>query len=489
MIDKRHSPLLISVLIVLAGKIFMLLEFGDLRLGDNARLLAFADAILTDSEWLVTANIDREAIPSTLWKPVGYPLIVAASRSIAGESWHWMVLVGQGLVSFCAGLALYRLGRVVGLGALGAAAVFVFYEWSLPFSTDALLMPDAFYGGLMTLFLAIMLARWLEGRRLGPGASLLYGLGFALCFLIREVFQYVTPLAALLVLAMSQRDRSWPKAAGVALCFLLPSVVAIAGISAWNQARTGYALVTSGGQTAFLVAIVETARIEPRVLEGPGPIETVARKSLVRYDYGEAQVINQRLFDEYGLTAPEQSRLMWRKYFETLRDFPIAFIQTFLSRLRIVSQGTMFSGPLVRYDDMVWWRGGAVTEAYYLGWRGEVRAFRETYDWRVLSTEAIVLGIPRAIARLVGVVMLVGYAVLVPAFVLWGAGAPVNVRLVIGGTWLLYFAVVGVHLFIFLEMRYLSGVIGFAILGLFVSAQALLLPKWRNLCLRVRQGP
>ena len=118
-----------------------------------------------------------------------------------------------------------------------------------------------------------------------------------------------------------------------------------------------------------------------------------------------------------------------------------------------------------------------------------MKAFRETHDWRVLSGTTIVQAIPRLLARILGVAMLAGYAVLVPIFVLRGGSVSAKIRLVIGGTWLLYFAVVGVHLFIFLEMRYLSGVIGFAILGLFVSTQALLLPKWLNLYLRVRQWP
>ncbi len=57
-------------------------------------------------------------------------------------------------MTFVAGLAIYRLGRALGLGAVAASVVFVLYEWSLPFSTDALLMPDALYGGLATFLLA-----------------------------------------------------------------------------------------------------------------------------------------------------------------------------------------------------------------------------------------------------------------------------------------------------------------------------------------------
>lgn len=97
-------PLLLAAGLVLAGKVFLIVSFGDMRLGDNDLLMRYADAILAGTDWLATADADRLAIPPTLWKPVGYPLFIAAS------------------------------------------VVFVLYEWSLPFSTDALLMPDALYG-------------------------------------------------------------------------------------------------------------------------------------------------------------------------------------------------------------------------------------------------------------------------------------------------------------------------------------------------------
>ncbi len=469
-------PLLLAAGLVLAGKVFLIVSFGDMRLGDNDLLMRYADAILAGTDWLATADADRLAIPPTLWKPVGYPLFIAASRLVAGDAWYWLVLAGQSAMTFVAGLAIYRLGRTLGLGAVTAAAVFVLYEWSLPFSTDALLMPDALYGGLATFLLATMLARWREGRPLGIAGAAAYGVGFAACFLIREVFQYLVPFIAALVLVLALRDAPWPKSLAVALVFLVPPVIAFGGLKAWNFARTGQAVVTTGAQTALLLSLVEVAKLDRRVLLGDGPLETVAREQLKRFDYGEVPPINRRLFAEYGLTGPEQSALVWEKYLRTIRDYPLAFLRAVAARVNFVQQGVLLTGPLVRYDDMLWWRGGATAAAYYTGWRGEVRRFRETYDPGVLSANAVVQMLPRLAVRVIGPVLLLGYLVLAPLLALRVRAEDPDLAVIVGGTWLLYLAVVGVHLLVNLEMRYLSGVVGFAILGLFVVVKHFAVP-------------
>ncbi len=88
-------PLLLAAGLVLAGKVFLIVSFGDMRLGDNDLLMRYADAILAGTDWLATVDADRLPIPPTLWKPVGYPLFIAASRLIAGDAWYWLVLAGQ----------------------------------------------------------------------------------------------------------------------------------------------------------------------------------------------------------------------------------------------------------------------------------------------------------------------------------------------------------------------------------------------------------
>jgi hypothetical protein len=158
-----------AIVAVLAVKAFTLAEFWHDRLGDYSRLEGFADIILASSAWLHDAGITRESLPPELWKTPGYPLLIAGAKLALGHSWPAGLMILASVLSFVAGLVVRRFVLALGLGATAASLAFVLFEFSVPASTDVLLMPDGLYGSLATIALCWIGARFVAGQEVSLG--------------------------------------------------------------------------------------------------------------------------------------------------------------------------------------------------------------------------------------------------------------------------------------------------------------------------------
>jgi hypothetical protein len=161
----------------------------------------------------------------------------------------------------------------------------------------------------------------IERRGLGWPEALCIGLLLAAAMLLREGTAMLSALFALPLLAriaFLPAAQRWRSAAAAVLVFA-PMVVTSQAYQAWNYSRTGYRFMTTGGQTAYLFALVKASRHDPAIFAGSEPLDRAAREILSERSFLEVSEILVRLHKE-GLTAPQLAELMQQRYMRAWRE-------------------------------------------------------------------------------------------------------------------------------------------------------------------------
>jgi hypothetical protein len=280
-------------------------------------------------------------------------------------------------------------------------------------------------------------------------------------FLIRDVYHFVMPILALgagIVLLARGTPLRAAILSGVALT--IPVFIIAVGLQEWNAYRTGHRVTTTAGQTAYIYAVLRAAEHNPAVISGPTHIEAVLRETNRTFDYVDTRRANDILFHRDGMNAVAQLEHAQSLFWRTLRQYPDAYAQAALKRVRFVQQASLFWSPLTRLDDLHWWAGGATEEGYRTGWRADALAFLQTRDWRKLTPEIFLnLGLRKG-SQYLGIAFFLIFLVGTP--LAWGLlrsqlGGPINAAF---AAWIVYGLWVCLYLLVSFEVRYLSPVIG-----------------------------
>lgn len=461
----RFSTLLYTaaVLFVIAVKTYAFVTYAPLALGDNNDFRAAADQFLDGSAWNNRGGLDDSPFPPTIWRSIGYSLVIAAGKSVGGQAWPWVVCAVQSLCGFAVGLLVIRLCLASGLGMGWAMATFVLHQCSVPLSTDSLVMEDALAGALGAVPILLMLIALTRGRVPGLGIFLLAGIAAALGFLIREVYQFLLPLLALGTLALLWRPAGPLRALASVALLVAPLVVTVVALQEWNHQRIGVRVTSTTGQAAYAYAFLRAAEHDPTLLDGDNPMLVALRQVNQTFDYIDSRRANEVLYEEWGLNTLEQAKLAQGLFWQGLLTHPLPFIRAALDRVRLVQQGTLFAGPLTRLDDLDWWCDTRCGDRFRTGWRLSVERFRASHDLSDLTPEAIANVAVRALTRLVGCTILAAFLLLTP-LAWWKCrtqvGGPLHAALL---AWALYGLWVCLYIPVSFEVRYLSPVIGGAI--------------------------
>src|ERR1051326_1068419 len=94
-------PLLAGALLLLVAlKIPLLAAFGPTIAPDSRDYIDYADQILSGAFRHV--DLVNDALPLTLYRPIGYPAVIAAAKIAAPGHWAWAVVLFQFFVSLVA---------------------------------------------------------------------------------------------------------------------------------------------------------------------------------------------------------------------------------------------------------------------------------------------------------------------------------------------------------------------------------------------------
>lgn len=308
-----------------AAKIYLALRYGALWAGDTVGYTAYAEQIRDGAVFTRVLGLNTQFNPPSAHRVIGYPLVVAGAQILTPEHWRTAMVLLQAVLSVVATGVLYMAVRDISglrvLGLLAAAA----YATSMTLVFDLFLLTDAFHNALVVILVCLLARGFFLGET--PSAWRLAGLGalVALATLLREFQQYLFVLYLPLVVGWVWTSTgTLARRVTLVAVFALPLIVTQAAYRGWNLARSGEAFFTTGAQTAVLVTLAVISGKGHPIFDTDAPLDRVARETLSKHDFSEVARINQVLFDEHKLKAPDLSRVVVRKYIDVALRFPLA---------------------------------------------------------------------------------------------------------------------------------------------------------------------
>jgi hypothetical protein len=318
----------LALLIVLAvAKISGLFAYGPLFQPDSGEYLSYANTILTNTDWLHDGAMDVHAVPQTVFRSFGYPLLIAAATLIAGDGALHLVVLVQIAASLCATILVYHLGMTLLRNTTLALFTAAGHALSATFTYDQHILTDSLFNALCVIGFTVPIIGFL--RRTTPRLRVLLGLGVLLGYacLVRGIGVYVLALILpayagwLWVTCDDWLSTGFRLGAAV-----FPLIIVIGGVMAWNNYRTGYIFFTTGSQYVLIQSLVIIEGRGTPVFDGGEPIDELARKYLKTYEYSEVSKITGSLFGEYGVDAYHSAKMHTKKYLNTLARYPMALL-------------------------------------------------------------------------------------------------------------------------------------------------------------------
>jgi hypothetical protein len=451
--DQRPAArlLLFAALLLLLGfKLTVLAAFGPTITNDTRDYVGYADQILTGAFRHVDLAADA-VLPYltnesllTLFRPIGYPAVIAAAKIITPLHWGVAVILFQFAVSLLATAMVYRLARCFGLGRWISLAAAAAYASSLQFVVDQAIVSDSLCATTFTIAACILAELALLRARPRPLLLLGAGVLIAASFLIRDVIAFVSlglvPLAAVSVLGA----KGWPRRAAAFALVFLPLIASYVGYVEWNRARVGAAVVTTIGQWSLLDALVRASRYDPTFFSGDGPIAQTGRRVAKNYSLDESLEATRILHREYGWNAVQTAREAAAAYVRTWVEHPWAMIRHALGFLS-ESQLHQAVRPTETVRDVLLWNTGSDQEF------AREAAVRAGNWWMIPAV--IVHRLCEAISTLV----FAAFLLITPfRFVREGVTAQTGAS---AGLWFVYLTCLGLHAAVAVHPRYLLPVL------------------------------
>jgi hypothetical protein len=440
--QSASSLSLLALLLLLAAKVAALAAFGPTIAPDSRDYIDYADQILSGAFRQV--DLVNDALPLTLYRPIGYPAVIAAAKIVAPVQWAWAVILIQFAVSLVATAMVYRLARRFGLGlwlSLGAAAA---YATSLQFVVDQAIASDGLCATTFTIA-ACILAEAALRRTATPLLMLLAaGLLIVASFLTRDVIAFVAlglvPLAAGSVMGAN----GWLRRGVAFVLVFLPLIGTYLGYVEWNRSRVGAAVVTTVAQWSLLDPLVRASRYDPTFFSGDSPVAQVGRRVAKNFNLDESLEANKILHRDYGWNALRIAHEVTAAYLRAWVEHPWAMVR---HALGFFSEAQLHQAvrPTETVRDVLLWNTGSDQE---FAREGAVRAG----NWWMIPA-VIVHRLCEAISTLV----FAAFILITPLRLLReGVTAPTAAA---GGLWFAYLTCLGLHAVVNVHPRYLLPVL------------------------------
>jgi hypothetical protein len=431
-----------ALLLLLALKLSVLAAFGPTIVPDSRDYIDYANQILSGAFRHV--DLAASALPLTLYRPIGYPAVIAAAKIIVPDHWLWTVVLFQFTLSLVATAMVYRLARRFGLGlwfSLGAAAA---YATSLQFVVDQAIASDSLCASTFTIASCILAEAALRHAPPRPLMLLAAGLFIAASFLTRDVIAFIAlglvPLAAASVVGAN----GWRRRAFAFALVFLPLVGGYLGYVEWNRSRVGAAVVTTVAQWSLLDPLVRASRYDPTFFAGDEPVAQVGRRVAKNFTLDESLEANKILHREYGWDAVRIAREVTAAYLRAWIDHPWAMLRHSLTYFS-ESQLHQAVRPTETVRDVLLWNTGSDHE---FAREGAVRAG----NWWMIPA-VIAHRLCEAISTLVFAAFL-----LITPLRLAREGVTAQLAAA-GGLWFAYLTCFGLHAAVNVHARYLLPVL------------------------------
>ncbi len=450
------TPVHIAFGFAAAVKLIAIFAIGPVYYPDSGEYRDIARLILSGTQWLHDSGFNSAALPPTVFRPLGYPLILAGVTALTGDFAMPVVIALQSLLSLIALWCVLRVAvQIFGPAGLWPAFVALAWTGSVAFLFDLAILTDSLYGSLFVIVVFSAISAWLRSEPLTVAAAAALGILWGYSMWIRGVGLVFTPLVLVPFLIVAWRHR---RAGSMALIAFLVPAAALAGVyMGWNHYRTGHAFIATSGQVTFLQPLFEMGkRGEKNMLSGDGPVDRLVRAEAPNFSFEELVRVNRLLFEREGLNPRQSEAAQRAAYFTEIADHPVALLRNVLRNLG-PKLAQIALDPFYTWNEVGQTIGGVRVLTGTGEWLERIRAeprfsdialFAAAYLWRTLAYVAFA-----------------GFVLLPVLLVLFPASRPMKSSAFLY-LWLLFVGLAGLYALIHLENRYLLPVIPAALIGI-----------------------
>lgn len=460
-----QKALAVVVGIATAMRVAAFLVYGPLYQPDSSSFTHAASLILQGQEWLSFADIDNVRGHDMTLRMLGYPLLIAGLKLIAGVYADHAVVALQSLCSIIATALVFRVSRAIDLGVAVSTFVALAYTSSIAFLFDFNVLVDSLFANGL-LISACLITIGMQQCRL-PAFPALLGIGFLLVvsFLVRETAVYFAPIWALGIVIWARQARaSWSYSVICALIFILPVLLISTGYREWNRHRTGVPFLTTGAQMTMWFGPVEVARKKGTDLFADDPAIAdaigLALKTDTDFPMAGAVAINNYFFAR-ALRSTDIADLAFKAYFMALRAAPVTLMIDRLSRYRTRAVLLLVNAsmPLEVMKDFSEKRSNTafVDRARTAIAAGGIEGIA-TLAWMALEVVQLAISAILLLAFAFGVPLLIIH-------LLWRNQHLDRIPLILGWFWCMYWGLNGAYILASFEGRYAIATLPLACMG------------------------
>jgi hypothetical protein len=358
--------------------------FGVYEAPDTAGYLAYAERILHQTVPAGQDLLQEGPAPITLFRVPGYPAFLAALQWAFLCQWRGGAVLVQIAASALVAAAAFR--TTLNLGARRGLAF------------AAALMPAVGFGVTMqnALLTDSLTATFYTGAALclAGGAGVARGVIAGVLLALATTFREATPFLMIALLPLAWR---WQRM----LATIAPPLFVVAALVAWNDARIGYPVLTTTQQTNMVQALFPEVQQGLPVYPRDDAFDRLARETLDGQNVDRITLLQQRLFEDEHMTAPEMASAATSRFLHAWTRFPVAMLVGTAQRWK----GKYLEMPFAPVDalaDLVTYSGGQtdITKVNVL-WRRTLGGDAVALGWLVLLSTTRALGIAVALVGIV----------------------------------------------------------------------------------------
>lgn len=340
--------------IFLAKNLFVLF-FGPLETPDTIGYIAFANMILSsDTKWIHDAGLYQSSINLSTFRTIGYPIIIALTEFFSGKNFKVLLVILQSSLTTISCAYMYIF--IYSLCSKKWPAIISVFFIGIFHTTlwDISLLTDSFFASFYMLLFSILSYNLLKKNIPSKKQSLLLSFCFIGLILLRSngLFVILTLLPLIAFLIYFSKNISRIKIVFLIILFV-PSLFTMLTYYTWNFYRSGNVFVSTGGQTVLLQPLFRMVKNGVDVFDEDNILDNTVKEHARNYDFSEIITVNQVLFEKYGWSGLKISEENYKKYFSTIKKYPIQFIMLILNQFN-TKVITSLINPIFLSDYFYW---------------------------------------------------------------------------------------------------------------------------------------
>lgn len=476
----KRWPLVAVLILVSLTKALILATSGPSTSQDSPGYVEYADAILDHGRAFGPLVWGDNPSPTVVFRPPGYPLVLAAAKLMAGDRYAYLTVVIQSAVNFIAVWFMFPVALRLLRSSRGALLTVLLYLGSTSILWDNSILSDSLAASLWNVVIFGLVGHLIGCWRLKfyqyCGLGLLWGGSLWL----RDVGVYFTLFPVLLFLLIAANERArWVSAMAGLAAFAVVTSTFIGGLVLLNFARTGQAFYSIAGAMNWWHPAFDIAKLQyAQPFSGDDLISRTVRDTNSNYDYEDQIKFVYELQKRCRCTPLELQSLGFAAYRSLVIHYPIAYARMVVRHFNYFALGELLTDPVATINQ-IFELGSAQPERRLPGLSlRNLSALSKSF-----SLEMLILMLVNAVAEAASAVLFSLYLFGTPYILLRRARQawpPASDWFAFGYLWFSFVGVAVILSLVHFEARYALPIFPAGILGTVFACQCLLRSRQRT---------